>query len=142
MEAGGRQWKIAFLEGKDRCMSGRFKGRLLPAGPPQGEKTPSGGREPPQGAKRGGIFPAGPPQGEKAPSGGREPPQGGEAWGAFPPAGPPQGGKASSGGREPPQGAKRGGIFIYFGGIRMAPSRRMVSPFSMSLVMMLCTSLA
>lgn len=86
MEAGGRQWKIAFLEGKDRCMLGRFKGWL---------------------------FPAGPPQGEKAPSGGREPPQGGEAWGHF-----------------------------YFGGIRMAPSRRIVSPFSMSLVMMACTSLA
>lgn len=62
---------------------------------------------------KGWLFPAGPPQGEKAPSGGREPPQGGEAWGHF-----------------------------YFGGIRMAPSRRIVSPFSMSLVMMACTSLA
>lgn len=30
----------------------------------------------------------------------------------------------------------------YFGGMRMAPSRRIVSPLSMSLVMMLWTSLA
>ncbi len=33
-------------------------------------------------------------------------------------------------------------LAVYFGGIRIAPSRRIVSPLSMSLVMMLCTSLA
>ena len=38
------------------------------------------------------------------------------------------------------EGAQRSGW--YFGGIRIAPSRRIVSPLSMSFVMMLCTSLA
>ncbi|WP_332778043.1 flagellar hook-length control protein FliK [Polaromonas sp.] len=45
----------------------------FPAGPPQGELAPSGGRELHAVSERGGRqFPAGPPQGELAPSGGRE----------------------------------------------------------------------
>jgi BirA family biotin operon repressor/biotin-[acetyl-CoA-carboxylase] ligase len=43
------------------------------AGPPQGAKAPSGGREPHAVGERGGHGTAGPPQGAKAPSGGREP---------------------------------------------------------------------
>jgi acetoacetyl-CoA synthetase len=55
------------------------------AGPPQGAKAPSGGREPHAVGGRGGdMSAAGPPQGAKAPSGGREPHavggRGGDIW--------------------------------------------------------------
>ena len=55
------------------------------AGPPQGAKAPSGGREPHEVGERGGdVVAAGPPQGAKAPSGGREPhavgERGGDIW--------------------------------------------------------------
>jgi acetoacetyl-CoA synthetase len=52
---------------------------------------------------------AGPPQGAKAPSGGREPHAVGERGGDESAAGPPQGAKAPSGGREPHAVGERGG---------------------------------
>ena len=59
---------------------------------------------------------------------------------AFSPPGRPKGKSAPSGGSKRAKHARRGGI--YFGGMRMAPSRRMVSPFNISFVTMLWTSLA
>ena len=44
--------------------------------------------------------------------------------------------------RRPLRGSAQRSGWVYFGGIRIAPSRRIVSPLSMSFVMMLCTSLA
>ncbi len=79
------------------------------------------------------MPPPGRPKGKDAPPGGSKRAQHARRGGRMPPPGRPKGKDAPPGGQQACAAWKH----YYFGGMRMAPSRRMVSPFSMSFVTML-----